>query len=172
MTGEILPDYLRAVRPAECLGHAKFIKKPEKVTLRTKLRLHFFRVDRPLSWARGLFFIKNTRKLLYGRNPACKFTIGMPPGGLPLVNLRSPGLFSSKTRGSLLVGQIPLVNLRVNVSHCATPLRRCAISGSPTPSTSDTGPQPADPPHAPAAHRRSSGAWFRSTDLWVMGPTR
>ena len=78
MTGEILPDYLRAVRPAECLGHAKFIKKPEKVTLRTKLRLHFFRVDRPASWAHGLFFTKNTRKLLYGRNPACKFTSGSP----------------------------------------------------------------------------------------------
>ena len=45
-----------------------------------------------------------------------------------------------------------------HASHCATPLRRCAISGSPTSSTSDTGPQPADPPHAPAAHRRSSGA--------------
>ena len=101
----------------------------------------FFTSGSPPLLGTRAFFLKNTRKLLYGRNPACKFTIGMPPGGLPLVNLRSPGLFSSKTRGSLLMDQIPLVNLRM---ECLARYRAQIFSECPEPS-----PVPGASPRAP-----------------------
>ena len=38
----------------------------------------FFTSGSPPLLGTRAFFVKNTRKLLYGRNPACKFTSGSP----------------------------------------------------------------------------------------------
>ena len=92
-------------------GPCKIYQKPEKVTLRTKLRLHFFRVDRPASWAHGLFFLSKTRES-YSMDE-------IPPVNLRVDRPASWGTQEQfvmkmlKTRESYLMDQIPLVNLRL-----------------------------------------------------------
>ena len=111
MTGEILPDYLRADRPAECLGHAKFIKNPRKLLYGRNCACIFFEWIAPPLGHTGFFFLSKTRES-YSMDE-------IPPVNLRVDRPASWGTQEQfvmrmlKTRESYLMDQIPLVNLRL-----------------------------------------------------------